>query len=128
VAEAPSTDQKSESSKKSGSSNKSRSSRIGGSSEKADAAKREAKTENSTPQASDVVAAAADAAVAMLDLPASKDSQSAHKISTHDAEQILGSVLEALPEPKQPGQGRSRGSRRAGSQGKIVTATPIEDQ
>ena len=29
-------------------------------------------------------------------------------ISTQDAEQILDSVLEALPEPKQPGQGRSR--------------------
>jgi ribonuclease E len=126
VAEAPSTD------KKSGSSNKSRSSRNGGSSRKPDVAKTdekpEAKTQKSTPQASDVVTAAADAAVAMLDLPASKNSPDAPKISTHDAEQILGSVLEALPEPKQPGQGRSRGSRRAGSQGKIVTATPSEDQ
>jgi len=35
-------------------------------------------------------------------------------------------VLEALPEPKQPGQGRSRVSRRAGSAGAVVSA-PISD-
>lgn len=137
VADVPSTEQKSGSSNKSGSSDNSGSSRKAGSAQKSDAAKTEAKsqkstqnstTKKSTTQTSDVVEAAAEAAVAILDLPASKSSQAAPKISTHDAEQILGSVLEALPEPKQPGQGKSRGSRRASSQGKTVTATPSADK
>ena len=59
--------------------------------------------------------AAAEAAVAILDIPVKKNSRSPRKISTHDAEQILDSVLDALPEPKQPGQGRSRVSRRVSS-------------
>lgn len=63
----------------------------------------------------DVAEAAAEAAVAILDIPLTKASRTPRKISTHDAEQILDSVLEALPEPKQPGQGRSRVSRRASS-------------
>ena len=76
-----------------------------------------------------VVSAAADQpAVAILDIPITKTEKAAPKISTHDAEQILGSVLEALPEPKQPGHGRGRGSRRAGSQGKTVDATPRDDE
>jgi len=29
-------------------------------------------------------------------------------------------VLDALPEPKQPGQGRARGSRRASSSGNVT--------
>ncbi|MEV8253767.1 Rne/Rng family ribonuclease [Rhodoglobus sp. NPDC076762] len=75
-----------------------------------------------------VAAAPADEpAVAILDIPITKTEKAAPKISTQDAEQILGSVLEALPEPKQPGHGRARGSRRASSQGKIVTATPSDD-
>jgi ribonuclease E len=88
----------------------------------------ETKTRRSSTRASDVVEAAAKAAVAILDLPASTNSTAARKISTHDAEQILGSVLEALPEPKQPGQGKSRGSRRASSQGKTVSAAPSDEQ
>jgi ribonuclease E len=59
--------------------------------------------------------AAAEAAVAILDIPLAKAPRQPRKISTHDAEQILDSVLEALPEPKQPGQGRSRVSRRVSS-------------
>jgi ribonuclease E len=70
--------------------------------------------------------AAAEAAVAILDIPVTKSPRVARKISTEDAEQILGSVLEALPEPKQPGQGRSRVSRRASSAGKVVSA-PASD-
>jgi ribonuclease E len=57
------------------------------------------------------------AAVAILDIPVARAPRSSRKISTEDAESILGSVLEALPEPKKPGQGRSRGSRRASSAG-----------
>ncbi|GAA4266816.1 hypothetical protein GCM10022256_24280 [Frondihabitans peucedani] len=53
-----------------------------------------------------------EATVAILDIPVAKVERAPRRISTHDAEQILDSVLEALPEPKQPGQGRSR-SRRA---------------
>ena len=58
----------------------------------------------------------------ILDIPVVKQPRQQRKVSTQDAEQILGSVLEALPEPKQPGQGRSRVSRRAGSAGQVVSA------
>ncbi|MBH0023882.1 Rne/Rng family ribonuclease [Salinibacterium sp. SWN248] len=78
-------------------------------------------------RASDAVEPAAEASVAIFDIPITKTESSTPKISTQDAEQILGSVLEALPEPKQPGHGKARGSRRASSQGKIVTATPTDD-
>jgi ribonuclease E len=44
-----------------------------------------------------------------------------------NADDLLGEVLDALPEPKQPGQGRSRVSRRASSSGSgIVTSGPAE--
>ncbi|MFC0678349.1 Rne/Rng family ribonuclease [Lysobacter korlensis] len=55
--------------------------------------------------------------VAILDIPVGRAPRSSRKLSTEDAESILGSVLEALPEPKKPGQGRGRGSRRASSAG-----------
>jgi ribonuclease E len=71
-------------------------------------------SENSS-RAEEASVAAAEAAVAILDIPVKKNSRSPRKISTQDAEQILDSVLEALPEPKQPGQGRSRVSRRVSS-------------
>jgi len=61
------------------------------------------------------VAVVAPEAVAILDIPVTKAPRRERKISTHDAEQILDSVLDALPEPKQPGQGRARGSRRVSS-------------
>ncbi|MEP6479673.1 MAG: ribonuclease E/G, partial [Rhodoglobus sp.] len=70
--------------------------------------------------------AAAEAAVAILDIPVAKSSRASRRISNADAEQILDSVLEALPEPKQPGQGRSRVSRRAGSSGQVVSAPANE--
>lgn len=63
--------------------------------------------------------------VAILDIPVQKAQRKERRISSRDAEQILDSVLEALPEPKQPGQGR-RTSRRAGSAGAIVSA-PVSD-
>jgi ribonuclease E len=71
-------------------------------------------------------AEATEAAVEILDIPVTKATRQQRRISTHDAEQILDSVLEALPEPKQPGQGRSRVSRRAGSSGQVVSA-PTND-
>jgi ribonuclease E len=68
--------------------------------------------------------AAAEVAVEILDIPVKKSSRGSRRISTHDAEQILDSVLDALPEPKQPGQGRSRTSRRVSSAG---TVTPTSE-
>jgi len=64
---------------------------------------------------------------AILDIPVDKHSRPAQRISTADAELILDSVLGALPEPKQPGQGRSRVSRRAGSAGQVVSAPAGDD-
>ena len=65
--------------------------------------------------------AAAEAAVEILDIPVAKALAVAARISTQDAEQILGSVLEALPEPSEPGTSRARRSRRAGSSGAVVS-------
>jgi ribonuclease E len=64
-----------------------------------------------------------EATVAILDIPVAKVERAPRRISTHDAEQILDSVLGALPEPKQPGQGRSR-SRRASSTGTVSAPAP----
>jgi len=65
---------------------------------------------------------AVEVQVEILDIPVTKAQRQPRRISNQDAEQILDSVLEALPEPKQPGQGRSRVSRRAGSSGQVVSA------
>ena len=67
-----------------------------------------------------VTDAAAEAAVAILDIPVKKQARALRPISSEDAEHILDSVLDALPEPRQPGQGRSRTSRRASSAGTIT--------
>jgi len=69
----------------------------------------------------------ADVPVEILDIPVVKSERGARKPRTADVEVILDSVLEALPEPKQPGQGRSRTSRRAGSAGNVVSAPISED-
>ena len=67
--------------------------------------------------------------VAILDIPVTKAPRQRRSLSPQDAEHLLDSVLEALPEPKQPGQGRSRVSRRAGSAGAVVSApVPGETQ
>ncbi len=65
------------------------------------------------------VEAPAEAPVAIFDLPLKRQTRAPRKISTHDAEQILDSVLDALPEPRQAGQGRVRTSRRASSAGTV---------
>jgi ribonuclease E len=62
-------------------------------------------------------AQAAAEPVAILDIPVARTPRTSRKVRPEDAESILGSVLEALPEPKKPGQGRGRGSRRASSAG-----------
>jgi ribonuclease E len=68
----------------------------------------------------DAVGAAAEAAVEILEIPVKPAPRSGRRISTEAAEEILGSVLGALPEPKAPGTGRGRGSRRV-STGTVVT-------
>ncbi len=73
-------------------------------------------------QASEPEPVTSELPVAILDIPVTKQPRQKRAISTHDAEQILETVLEALPEPKQPGQGRGRVSRRAGSAGQVVSA------
>jgi ribonuclease E len=61
----------------------------------------------------------------ILDFPVTvaQSSRGSRRVSAQDAEQLFDSVLGALPEPKQPGQGRTRGSRRASSSGAVVTPT-----
>jgi ribonuclease E len=66
----------------------------------------------------------AEETVAILDIPVKKSSRPARRISSKDAEQLLDSVLDALPEPAQPGTSRSRTSRRATSAG--LTGAPTE--
>ena len=86
--------------------------------------------ETHTPAADAAVAASvaeAEAVVAILDIPVKKNTRPARKLSTKDAEQILDSVLDALPEPRQSGQGRARTSRRASSAG-MITSTAKESE
>ncbi len=60
--------------------------------------------------------AAEDAELAILDIPLKKVQRAPRRVSPEAAEDILGSVLEALPAPKEPGSGRSsRRPRRATS-------------
>jgi ribonuclease E len=61
----------------------------------------------------------------VLDIPVTRAPRSSRRVS--NADDLLGSVLDALPEPKQPGQGRTRVSRRATSSGSgIITSGPAE--
>jgi ribonuclease E len=72
-----------------------------------------------------VAVAAAETAVEILDIPVQKASRGSRRVAPREAESILDSVLEALPEPKQPGQGR-RGSRRASTGGTVTPPTAGE--
>jgi ribonuclease E len=54
--------------------------------------------------------AATEPAIAILDIPVTKASRPP-RVVPQEATQLLDSVLDALPEPKQPGQGRSRSRR-----------------
>jgi ribonuclease E len=78
--------------------------------------------------APDVASAPAEAVAedtTVLDIPVSRSRRSSRRVS--NADDLLGEVLDALPEPKQPGQGRSRVSRRATSTGSgIITSGPAE--
>jgi ribonuclease E len=66
-------------------------------------------------------------AIDLPDLDSEPADRPARRVKPKDAEQILDAVLDALPEPPQPGQGRSRVSRRATSSGSgIITSGPAE--
>ena len=54
----------------------------------------------------------ADANVPLIELPEPAPVHAPQRPSQHETELLLDSVLDALPAPKEPGQGRSR-SRRA---------------
>ncbi|RUQ97183.1 Rne/Rng family ribonuclease [Labedella endophytica] len=64
----------------------------------------------------------ADATVAILDIPIAPAGAAGQRVDKRAAEDLLGSVLDALPEPKRPGQGRGR-SRRVSTA--ALTGTPI---
>ncbi|MDJ0350498.1 ribonuclease E/G [Cryobacterium sp. PH29-G1] len=65
--------------------------------------------------------------VDILDLPVKKSTRTARRPSKQVTDDLLDSVLDSLPEPKQPGQGRARSRRvttAGGSTGQaILTAT-----
>jgi ribonuclease E len=69
--------------------------------------------------------AQASPAIEILDIPVAKAPAAQKRISEQDAVSLLDSVLEALPEPKQPGHGRSR-SRRV-STAALSAPTPEQE-
>jgi ribonuclease E len=63
--------------------------------------------------------------VAILDIPVTKSQRTRRPVSKQLTDQLLDSVLDALPEPKQPGQGRARSRRVTTAGGSTATAQPI---
>ncbi|MFT4283515.1 MAG: ribonuclease E/G, partial [Protaetiibacter sp.] len=70
--------------------------------------------EHAEPSAEQVAVAVAAAPVEILDIPI-EPVRGEQPRAAVDPDAVLGQVLDALPEPKKPGQGRSRRSRRASS-------------
>jgi len=70
-------------------------------------------------------AAEATDGVAILDIPVKKSQRNRRPVSKQVTDQLLDSVLESLPEPKQPGQGRSRSRRVTTAGGPTAGAQPI---
>ena len=64
-------------------------------------------------------------AVSILDIPLEVHADAKPKVDREQAKEILGSVLDALPEPKQPGHGRSR--RRVTTAGLTGGTIPPRD-
>lgn len=62
------------------------------------------------------------APLAILDIPIAPAGAAGQRVDKRAAEDLLGSVLDALPEPKRPGQGRGR-SRRVSTA--ALTGTPV---
>ncbi|WP_082468267.1 Rne/Rng family ribonuclease [Leifsonia sp. Leaf264] len=65
----------------------------------------------------------AEAPVAILDIPVAKIVREPKRTNPVETEHLLDSVLDSLPQPKQPGQGRAR-SRRVTTAG--LSTTPVE--
>jgi len=63
--------------------------------------------------------------VAILDIPIRKSSHNNQRASKQVTDKLLDSVLESLPEPKQPGQGRSR-SRRVTTAGGSTAPSAVQ--
>jgi ribonuclease E len=63
--------------------------------------------------------------VEILDIPVRKSPRTRRTVSKQVTDQLLGSVLESLPEPKQPGQGRSRSRRVTTAGGPTSNPQPI---
>ncbi|TFB90472.1 Rne/Rng family ribonuclease [Cryobacterium algoricola] len=82
-----------------------------------------------TPSVTQAVAAdpteANTGSVEILDIPVRKSSRTRRTVSKQVTDQLLDSVLESLPEPKQPGQGRSRSRRVTTAGGSTSNAQPI---
>jgi ribonuclease E len=74
----------------------------------------------------------ADTPVTLLDIPVAA-APPARRPKAKDADELLGSVLDALPQPKQPGQGRGRSRRvstaaiAGGSVAPEITRTESEE-
>ncbi|WP_308464858.1 Rne/Rng family ribonuclease [Rathayibacter soli] len=64
--------------------------------------------------------------VAILDIPVAIGAPAKPRLASEEAEHLLETVLEALPEPKQPGQGRNRRRRvtTASLTGGVITPQP----
>ncbi|WP_237280426.1 ribonuclease E/G [Subtercola vilae] len=78
----------------------------------------------STPVTSTAPASGGHTELPLFDIPAAAAPQ---RRKREDAAKMLDSVLEALPEPKQPGQGRSR-SRRVSTAALSAPVTPTIDK
>ncbi|GLI28874.1 hypothetical protein ARHIZOSPH14_31160 [Agromyces rhizosphaerae] len=73
-----------------------------------EAAAAAAAAETSTP---DAPAESAQEPVQILDIPLEGQSRPKRRMPDADAESLLGSVLDSLPAPKQPGEGRTKSRR-----------------
>ena len=74
----------------------------------------QAEAADAAPEPAQIAEAVAAAPVEILDIPI-EPVRSEKPRPVVDPDVVLGSVLDALPEPKKPGQGRGRRSRRASS-------------
>ncbi|WP_193509739.1 Rne/Rng family ribonuclease [Cryobacterium sp. BB736] len=70
---------------------------------------------------------AEDAELAILDIPLKKVQRAPRRVSPEAAEDILGSVLEALPAPKEPGTGRSARRPRRATSASIAAQAETEE-
>jgi ribonuclease E len=63
--------------------------------------------------------------VEILDIPVQKSTRNRRPVSKQVTDELFDSVLDSLPEPKQPGQGRSRSRRVTTAGGSTAAVQPI---